>query len=416
MSPNAISFQKEPAPNNRKRHRARVARLIVLVGIGVGVVGLLVWAWVPKPLIVETTTATISPMRVTVDEDGVSRVKDRYVVSAPLAGNIERIELEAGDTVEAGRLVARMEPMPAPFLDGRSQVIAEARLAGSLAGQRQTRAQVERALVAKELAAEEAQRAQRLFSTAALPRAQMEQALASQRATAAELDSLRFGERVASYEVEMARAALRRMTATAQTTGEQFVIPAPVSGKVLKVYQKSEGTLQAGMPLLEIGDPGALEVAVDVLTSDAVQLGPGSVVTLDRWGGSTLEGRVRRIEPSAFMRVSALGVEEQRVNVLIDIISPNDTWKTLGDGYRVEAHIVVWETPAALVLPIGAVFRHKEGWACMRVEDGRARLTTVELGHRSFANLEITQGLTAGAVVIMHPSDRVRDGIAVEHP
>jgi HlyD family secretion protein len=209
----------------------------------------------------------------------------------------------------------------------------------------------------------------------------------------------------------MARIALRQ--ASGKATGESVDITSPVGGRVLRVLRESEGVVAAGTPLLEVGDPAALEIVVDVLTSDAVRVRPGGLVIIDAWGGQALEGRVRRVEPSAFTRLSALGVEEQRVNALIDIVSPRAQWEALGDGYRVEVHLVVWERPDAVKAPASAVFRHGEGWALYRVDGGIARVTPVDIGERTGREVQIVGGVQVGAQVIVYPSDRVADGARV---
>ena len=214
--------------------------------------------------------------------------------------------------------------------------------------------------------------------------------------------------------MEMARAALGRLSRHGKAdAGDQLLVPSPVAGRVLKVLHKSEGVVQAGTPLIELGDPQALEIVVDVLTSDAVDVRTGAEVEVVEWGGAPLAARVRSVEPSAFTRLSALGVEEQRVNVVIDLVAPRETWSALGDGYRVKAQIVTHRTTASLQVPSSAVFRHDSGWAVFRVTGGRARLTPVELGLRTPLRVEIVQGVNDGERVVLHPSDRVRDGVEV---
>jgi HlyD family secretion protein len=218
---------------------------------------------------------------------------------------------------------------------------------------------------------------------------------------------------VADHEVAMARASLTRLRPGAVRRGEELSVAAPVSGRVLKVHRDSEGAVQAGAPLLEIGDPAALEIVIDVLTSDAVRIRPGAAVRLDRWGGPPLDGVVRRVEPSAFTRLSALGVDEQRVNVLVDLTSPKAAWATLGDGFRVEASIVVWEDAQVVQVPPSALFRRGEAWAVFRLEGGRAHLTEVTLGERNAAGVQVRAGLAPGMTVLLHPSDQIVDGARV---
>ncbi len=404
----------KPPPRNRALLRAvtRWLKRGLLIAFALGGIAVIVLALLPKPIPVDIAAVEQGPMTVTVDEDGRARVKDRYVVSAPLAGRVARIELDPGDEIKPGDLVARIEPVASPLLDERSKGAAEARVAASSAAKRQTAAQVERADAAKEYAKKEADRARALADEGAFSKAQLEQTLLAERTAIAEAESARFAQRVADYELLMAQAALGHLGKD-KGDGQQMIVPAPVGGRVLGVLNKSEGVVQPGTPLVEVGDPNALEIVADVLTSDAVRIHPGAVVTVDRWGGPPLEGRVRMIEPSAFTRLSALGVEEQRVNIVIDLVAPRDQWSSLGDGYRIEAHIVVWQSDAALSVPASAVFRDGDSWAVYLVDGEAARLRRVDVGERTPSHVQIVSGLEAGAQVVLHPSDRVRDGVKV---
>jgi HlyD family secretion protein len=384
----------------------------LLVAFVVGGVALIVVSLLPKPIPVDLASVVQGRMTVTVDEDGQARVKDRYVVSTPIGGRLARIELDAGDEVKQGDALARIVPLAPALLDERSKSTAEARVAASLAATRQTAAQLERVEATLEFAKAEAERMRALTQSGSITAQELDRAQLGERTATAERDSVRFAQRVAAYELQMARAALGHVGRGADDT-EQLVVPAPVNGRVLKLLHKSEGAVQPGTPLLELGDPSALELVTDVLTSDAVAIAPGAHVVVDRWGGPPVEGRVRLVEPSAFQRLSALGVEEQRVNVVIDLVAPRDAWKALGDGYRVEAHITVWQSDAAIQVPASAVFRSDAGWAVYRVDGERARLQPVTIGHRNDHVVEIADGLTPGARVVVHPSDRVRDGVAI---
>lgn len=378
-----------------------------------GVAVLVFLAARPRPVSVDLVPVTRAPLVVTVDEDGRARVKNRHVVSAPLSGSLARPELHAGDHVEQGQVIARIVPLQAPLLDVRSRSQAEARVAAALAARKQARAQVERARAALDFAKTNAGRIEHVVERGVGTEMQLEQARLQERTASAELESARFGAQVADYELRMAEAALGHLTGKRAGTEEQLDVPAPVTGRVLKVLQESEGVVQVGSALLELADPNALEIVVDVLTSDAVRIQPGQRALLDRWGGVPLEGRVRLVEPSAFSRTSALGVEEQRVNVIIDLISPRERWLDLGDGYRVEAHIVVWADDEVVQVPSSALFRHGTGWAAYRIEDDVARLVLVQLGERTPASVQILEGLHPGDEVIAHPSDRVHDGVSI---
>jgi len=266
--------------------------------------------------------------------------------------------------------------------------------------------------MALEFAKKEVQRTKSLVDDGALPRRELDKVLLSERTAKAELDSAKFGARVVANELKMARAALGQVTAPASER-EQLEVTAPVAGRVLKVLHESEGVVQPGTPLLEVGDPAALELVVDVLTSDAVHITVGASVTVDRWGGDQMKARVRLVEPSAFTRLSSLGVEEQRVNVLIDLDAPKKVWASLGDGYRIEAHIVIWQSDDVLKVPASSVFRHGEGWALFVNDFGVAKLREVQLGKRSGNHVQVTGGLEERAHVVLHPDDRVKDGVQV---
>ena len=400
-------------PSTRRRAFARHAKRILGLLLAVGLVALIVVAAIPRPVQVDVASLQHGAMQVTVDEDGRSRVKDRHVVSAPLTGSLARIELHPGDQVEGGQVVARILPLAAPLLDVRTRSEAEARVSAALAAQRQARAQIERAQAAMEFAKTNAARARELTASQVTTQQALEQALLGARTSSAELESARFGARVADSEVTMARAVLGRLAGKGAKREEQLEVPAPVAGRILRVMQESEGVVQMGAPLLELGDPQTLEIVVDVLTRDAVEIQPGARAIIDRWGGTPLDARVRLVEPSAFTRLSALGVEEQRVNVIIDIVAPREQWKSLGDGYRVEAHIVTWEEPRVLKVPASAVFRHESSWALFRADGGVARLTKVGIGKRTAREVQIVSGIAPPASVIVYPSDRVSDGVKV---
>jgi HlyD family secretion protein len=339
-------------------------------------------------------------------------VKDRYVISAPVTGSLARIALEVGDPVQEGATVAEVAPLAAPLLDPRARAEAAARLGAALSAEGQARAQVARARAAKEYAGLELARTKRLSTHGALTAHSLDQAAFEARMRDEELGSTLFGLKVATEEVRLARAALGR-TSEPGALSRHVDVVAPVSGKILRIHHESAGVVQAGAPLLEIGDPAALELVVDVLTTDAVRIRPGTRVVVQGWGGEPLAGRVHHVEPAAFTRQSALGVDEQRVNVIIGLSDPPARWAALGDGFRVEAQIVVAEVPEALVLPLGAVFRDGKRWAVFRIEGGTARLTPIEIGHRAQGQVEVRNGIGEGAKVVVHPGDRVREGVRV---
>jgi HlyD family secretion protein len=401
-----------------RERRRRVQRLIkrALLAAGAALVALaLVRALLPDPLAVEVATAGQGPLRVTVDETGRTRVRDRYVISAPVAGRLARIGLRPGDSVEEQALIASLTPMPSPLLDPRTRAEMQARLSAARFAERQAHTVIAQGRSNLAQATRDAQRARALAASAALTAAELERSELALQMRADELASAEFAAKVADEELRRAQAALGKAPPSPDA-GEVVMIRAPVGGQVLRLIQQSEGIVPAGAPLVELGDPTALEVVVDVLTADAVGIRPGARASIESWGGpGALGGRVRRVEPSAFTRLSALGVEEQRVNVVIDLDGPEQRWRALGDGFRVEARIVAWEAASTLIAPSGAVIRAGDGWAVYRLDAGdRARLRPVKIGQRNARAVQIQEGLTAGDRLVLYPSDRLRDGMEVK--
>lgn len=393
----------------RKWFRRGLLALAVLF-----VVGLVVIAWIPNPVEVEVAEVTRGPLIVTVNEDGRTRVKDRYIVSAPLTGNLARLELEAGDTIKEEQVVARLVPLPPPLLDSRTRAEAKARVDAAQAATRQAQAAVNRARYERDFAKQESERALAVVKQGGLARSDADRAVSTYRSAGEQLASANFGARVAEHELKLAQTALLQLSGKGEDV-EQLEINSPVAGQVLKVFQESEGVVQGGTPILEVGDPAALEIVVDVLSQDATRIPSGAATTIERWGGKTpLNGHVRVVEPSAFTKLSALGVEEQRVNVIIDLDEDRERWSTLGDGYRVEARISVWEGKDVLRVPASAVFRSEEAWATFVVEDDTAVLRTVEIGETNGLETEVVSGLQEGDMVIAYPSDSVRDGVSIK--
>jgi HlyD family secretion protein len=399
----------------RRRLQARrrwVRRALLLVLGGALVTALVLAAW-PRPAAVELAAARRGRMQVTIDEDGRTRVRDRYVVLAPLIGDLSRIALRVGDRVERGTVIARIVPQAPALLDPRSRAEAVARLGTAQSSSQRSRVDVARAELALQHVRGDAERVKRLAESGSVSADEAANAELEVGLRAQELASARFGAETAAHEVEMASAALGRY-GDAVKARDAFEIPSPISGRVLRVNQSSAGMVAASTPLLELGDPTELEVVVDVLTEDAVRIPPHARVVFDRWGGPwPLAAHVRVVEPAAFTRLSALGVEEQRASVVIDFDDPLERRAALGDGYRVEAHIVTWQGDDAIVVPTSAVFRRAEGWAAFVVAAGRARLRTVALGHRNASEVEIVSGLSEGDEVVVHPSDRIEDGVRV---
>jgi HlyD family secretion protein len=374
---------------------------------------LILWGLWPKPVIVETGVAERSSLTVRVSEEGKTRVRNRYIVAAPVAGKMLRVPLKPGDTVEADKtLLTSIEPVASPLLDPRARVQAEAVV--SMHETSRKRAAESLAAVRAALALAEADRdrmrsVKRDGSVSESDRDRME---TDASIKAAEVRAAEFSLQVIDYELAQARAVLERPDIN--TAGNLVEVRTPVSGRVLKVMQESETVVSPGMAILEIGDPHDIEIEAEILSRDAVSIQPGDSVEIDQWGGdSPLKGRVRRIEPAAFTKISALGVEEQRVIVLSDLIDPPDAARALGDRYRVEVRVAVWHADDVLVVPAGALFREGNAWKTYIYQNGRARVATVEAGHSDGRFTEVLSGLKAGDKLLMHPPDTVGDGTRV---
>ncbi|MEZ5582590.1 MAG: HlyD family efflux transporter periplasmic adaptor subunit [Candidatus Competibacteraceae bacterium] len=390
-------------------------RWLVIAAL-VGAVALLIgYGFRPQPVLVEATEVRRGLLQVTVEEEGKTQVKDRYVVSAPVAGTLCRIDLEAGDTVRKGQVLAEMEPLRSEFLDPRRRAEAEARVSTAQAALQVAQENVRAAVADAEYAAAELQRLRPLRRDGVIAQDALEKAEAEARRTAASRRSAEFAVEVARAELASARSVLNFSAADEPgAMPEKVAVTAPVDGQVFKVEQENECVVERGDPLLEIGDPRALEVAVDVLSADAVRIPPAAKVLLQRWGGDgELEGRVRAVEPTGFTKVSALGVDEQRVWVIVDIVSPPEQWERLGDGYRVEASFIIWEGNDVLQVPTSALFRHENGWAVFVIEDECAVLRAVQPGQRGGLMTEIGQGLAEGESVVTHPDDKLDNGVRV---
>ncbi len=393
--------------------RGRIAYLLVALAVLAG----LGYGFMPRPVPVELAEVRKGTLAVTVEEEGKTRVRERYVVAAPVAGQARRIALKVGDAVAAGQGVAFIEPAHSASLDPRSRAQAMARVESAQASLLAARENARAAAAEARVAEQELTRAESLGKASFLSQAAVDQARGRLQASQATRQAADYAIQVAQHEVAVARAALTESSSSATRGGkgpEILGAIAPVAGRVLAVPHESEGVVQPGQPLVEIGNPGSLEVVVEVLSTSAVKIGVGSRVLLDRWGGGqTLQGRVRVVEPAGFTKVSALGVEEQRVRVLVDIVSPREAWQTLGDGYRVEAAFVLWEGADLLLVSTSALFRRGEGWAAFVAEAGRARLREVKIGQRNGLDAQVLGGLKAGDQVIAHPDEKVAEGTRV---
>jgi HlyD family secretion protein len=345
-------------------------------------------------------------MRVTVDEDGETRARDRFTVAAPISGRMLRVELRQGDPIRQGQIVAKIQPLP---LNQQQREEVLARVEAAEANKRQADARVERSLEDYHQAQRELKRSEQLEKI--ITKEELEQARNKEVTSTKELEASKFGAQAAASEVKVARAGLVGIEGGSP---QPMVIPihSPVSGCVLQVVEKSERVVEAGAPLLVVGDPKNLEIVTDVLTTDAVSIKPGAQVELQGWGGDhRLQARVRLVEPSGFTKVSALGVEEKRVNVIADFV---DSPGSLGDGYRVETSIVTWQGSDVLKIASSAAFREQEGWTVFVIEGGKASRRPVKIGHRNQAEAEVLDGLAAGEQVILHPSNQLREGIRVQ--
>lgn len=408
---------------DRMRHWARRAAALparhrwlksrpVLFGAAFVLLLLAIALW-PRAIEVDLAVVRRGMLSVTVDEEGETRVRERYVVSAPVSGEIRRIELEPGDPVEAGRTVlAQLRPSSPTPLDARLRAEAEAQVLAAQAALKRSRAEHARTAALAARAQQQYERLQRLSGEGAVSRDALDAQHAQARAASEALQSAEFA--VAQSEHELGAARARLIEAAPGADRADIPVLAPVDGLVLKRYRESRTVVPAGEPLLELGDVRELEIVSDLLSSDAVRVSAGDAVLIEQWGGGrTLRGRVRRVEPAGFLKISALGVEEQRVNVIVDFIDPAQAASELGDAYRVEVRIVVWEQADTLKVPVGALFRQGDDWAVFVAEGRRARLRRIELGHRNSEEAQVLSGLGAGDRTVLYPPDELQDGARI---
>lgn len=385
-------------------------RLIRIALVVIVLAAVLIWAFRPAPVSADFAVVERGSLQVTVDEEGRTRVRDRYVVSAPLPGRMARIELEPGDRVIAGKtVVARLQPTDPTLLDARTRAELEARVRASESAIGSARAERDRIQADLTFARAELKRAQGLLAGGAIARRDLEAAEQQARALERALQSAEFAIQTAGHQREVARASLVQTRSGRATTVPLY---SPVDGVVLRLVLESESVVAVGQQLLEVGDVTDLEIVSDLLSSAAVAVRPGQTVLIEQWGGGqVLQGRVRRVEPSAFTKISALGVEEQRVNVLIDFENGSDALQSLGDGYRVEVRIIVWSKDDVLRVPTSSLFRHEGEWAVYRVIDGVARRQLVQIGLRNGLEAEVLNGLAAGEQIVVYPGDAIADGV-----
>ncbi len=382
----------------------RKTGLFIIIAL---IIAAIVYGFLPGSVSVETVTVKKGYMKLDIQEEGRTRVMNRFIISAPVAGYALRINLNVGDLVSKGDAVIQLAPLRSNVLDPPSRAAAEASIMAAK----------ENALAAKansEFAQKELVRVNVLHKDGLVSQETLDAANAEALSREAALRSSEFSVEVTIYELEAANTALKYSSVDSDDHGEKVLIKSPVSGHVLKVNHESEGVVQAGEPLVEIGDPKMLEIEVDVLSADAVRISPGTPVLFERWGGKEpLKGKVRVVEPTGFTKISALGVEEQRVLVISDIISPMEEWTQLGDGYRVEAGFILWEEDDVLQVPSSALFRYEDGWAVFVMKNKKALLRKVELGRRNGLNAQVISGLIEGDTVITHPDSSIEDGTGV---
>lgn len=374
---------------------------------------LLVLAFRPRPVMVDMGEISRGPLTVAVRDEARTRARHIYVVSAPVSGRLLRIGNRAGERVEAGAVIAIIEPAPAAFVDERSRQEIQAGVRSAEAALSLAHAELDGAEARLAHARIEAARTETLFAANVASQAALDRAHLEVRTAEAAVGNARAGLGVRQAALDAARTRL--IEPAASGGGRRTVtIRAPVAGRILRVLQESESVVAQGAPVLEIGDPGDLEVVAELLSSDAARIAEGAPALIDAWGdGPALRGRVRQVEPYGFLKVSALGVEEQRVNVIIDPVDPPDAWAAVGHGYRVEAAVTVWQETAVVRTPVAALFRHQGQWAVFKVEGGRARLQRVEIGQANGEAAEVRSGLVPGDRVVLHPGQSVSEGVRI---
>lgn len=414
----------------------KLIRPAIWLGVLAIVVVLAVIAAQPKPVLVDIEEVKQGALEVAIEEDGLTRIKERYVVSTPLAGQLSRVVLEVGDEVTADRsIIAMMQANDPSLLDPRSVAQARARVSAAERRLEAARAENSKAVSTLEFAKLELERVKNLSEPIVMTKSEIESTEMEFRVRTEEFKAASFRVEIAEYELELEKAALlltapedgqvltgetgsekAEVTSPGESHAMELTMKAPITGRILRIYQESSAVLNAGSPIMELGDPLDLEIVVDVLSSDAVKIAKGDVVWLENWGGEKpLKGEVRVVEPSGFTKLSALGVEEQRVNVIIDLIDAPEMRESLGDGFRVDARVIIWDSADAVHIPTSALFRIQEEWAVFRVDPSNTAVrTVVEIGQTNGRRAQVLDGLASGDRVIVHPSDAITDGVEVE--
>lgn len=393
------------------------AQRIVAALVGLAVVTLLAWAIWPKPVPVDIAAIATGPLEVTVEDEGITRIREVYTVSAPIGGKMQRAPREVGDDVTAQKsIVAIIEPTDPSYLDVRAQRVNEAAVQAAKAAVDLAEAQIKQAKSQLEFVQSDLRRAEELAASHTVSARALEKAKLDVTSAEAALASAVATLEVRRRELESARASMIQPgEPTARSANCCIEVRSPVDGRVLKIIAESEQVVQPGAPLIELGNPRDLEIVVDFLSRDAVRIPPDAPAYIESWGGdTTLHARVKRVEPTGFTKVSALGIEEQRVKVVLDFTEPSNAWQQLGHGYRIIARVVVWRGSNLVLVPLGALFRQGESWAVFVVVDGRAQRRLVKIGERNLHAARVLDGLKPGEQVVLHPSDRVADGVRIE--
>jgi HlyD family secretion protein len=409
--------KSETPPWDAKRNKPKGAffrKLITWAGI-LGIVALVAMGLMPKPIEVELGKVVRGPLTVHVVEEGKTRIRNRYVVSAPIAGQMRRVKLKAGDEVIAGKtVITTIEPVLASLLDPRTRVQAEARIKTTEAARAQAAQSLDMAKTAEKFAITNWERVQKLKTSGSISETDRDNAERDYEMKQREVRAGEFALKVAEFELEQAKAALLQLSVPDSEKTMEYPVLASVSGRVLKVMQESAMVVTPGTAILEVGDPADIEIEAEILSRDAVAIKKGAKVLVEQWGDDEpLEATVRLVEPAAFTKVSALGVEEQRVYVLSDLKNPPDKAKSLGDRYRVEVRVAVWHKDDILLVPAGALFREGVDWKTFVFENGKARKVSLEAGRSDGRMTEVTKGLELGTQVLLHPPDTVKDGVMV---
>jgi len=404
----------EPSNAGGPAKRKGLWRRVLFGAIGLALAAFIATGLLPKPVEVETCLVTRGPLTVSVLEEGKTRIRNRYVVSPQVAGYLRRVPVRAGDRIVAGEtLLSVIQASPSSFLDPRAKAQAEAAVRSAEAALSQRNEQVQSASAELDLARKELVRAGQLRNKGAIAVKDYDTAANHVDMLDNQLGSVQFALKVAEFELEQAKAALVQATGESAEAGQPIEIRAPVSGFVLNVFEESARPVTPGLPIMEVGDPKDLEAEIELLSSDAVNVKPGADASIEQWGGGEqLRGKVVLVEPGAFLKVSALGVEEQRVKVRVNFTNLPEG--VLGDRYRVEARIVTWTGDKVLQVPTGALFRRGNEWMTFTVERGRAKAVPVVIAHTNGVEAEVLSGLAEGQEVILHPPDPVRDAVAVK--